>query len=624
MKKSFSTRLSLNILLIVSILFIISLGVVAVSSHKLIADEATRSAQNILKATISEIEVPLNTIEVSTQAIAGIARYTFGDESQIQGLTCQAVGKNPLIVGCAIAFPKGGYQGRELFSPYCYRDSASQDIISINLGHDNYDFTQEEWFKVPFETKKPHWSNPYYDQNGGKQLMTTYSVPIIDEKGEVLAIVTADMPLQWMEDKVGSIRPYEHSFTSILCPDNTVIGIPDTALLQQGHEMLKNNQRVAAIIEEMKKGNDSVMRFANGATTYFTTFGPLHNGWSLSIICSYRDVLARSSQMHIILFFIGLIGLLIMFIICYRRIRRLTRPITELSDSALSMAKGNFNTQLPEITSEDEMLQLRDAFAFMQTSIKNYINELQTTTAANNRMEGELSVARDIQLGMLSHDFPANIHALLTPAKEVGGDLYDFMVKDGNLYFAIGDVSGKGAPAALLMAITRSALRFVVNLGLPLKEVMSRVNNSIAEANSNDMFVTLFIGRINLSTGHLQYCNAGHNPIIVITPDGDPYYLKAKANLAAGLFADFPYEEESLNLPKGSRLLLYTDGVSEAEDKDKAQYGDDRLLQWTSSSIAHNLDSEEKSVVDALYESVKDFTQDAPQNDDITIMSIKI
>lgn len=623
MHKSFSKRLSLNILALVSCVFVIALVIVALSSHQLIANEATRSAQNMLHAAISEMELPLNTIEVSTQATAEIAPYTFDDPGAIQSLTCSMVTRNPMIVGSAIAFAPNAYPGHKLYAPYCYRDSAQGTIISTRLDKNGYDYTQEEWFSVPFKTRKPHWSNPYFDINGGQQYMSTYSIPIFDAKGNVLAIITADLPLQWMETKVNSIRPYEHSFTSILCPNGTVLGIKDTNMLREGRQMTADNKQIAAIVNEMRKGNDSVMQFSDRGNLSFAVFGPLHNGWSLSIICSYRDVLKLNTRMHMLLILIGSLGLTAMFFLCYRAIRRLTHPISELSAAALNMAKGDFNTTLPEISTNDEMQQLRDAFDYLQHSIRSYVSELKTTTAANSRMEGELNVARDIQLGMLSSDFPPQLHALLEPAKEVGGDLYDFH-KEGNLlYFTIGDVSGKGAPAALLMAITRASLHFVTNRGMSLGDVMSAVNKSICEANSNNMFVTVFIGRFNLDTGELVYCNAGHNPIIIAPTDGEAYYLKAKPNLALGLLPDFVYEGERLVVEGDAHLILYTDGVTEAEQQDHTQFGEERLLAFANSPAVRNNQSTAQQVTDGLYAEVRRFTGDMLQNDDITILSIQ-
>ena len=330
---------------------------------------------------------------------------------------------------------------------------------------------------------------------------------------------------------------------------------------------------------------------------------------------------AAPVEMALILLLVGILGLVILFFICRREIRRMTRPVTELSVSALNMAKGNFKAKLPDINSQDEMRRLRDSFVYLQNSISDYIGQLKTTRSDNERMESELNVARTIQMGMLSTDFPPQLHALLNPAKEVGGDLYDFIQKGDVLHFAVGDVSGKGVPASLVMSITRAMLHFVATLDLPLNESVSRINNSVADANSNDMFVTMFIGRINLKTLRMDYCNAGHNPPVIITPGGTPRFLPVKSNLAAGLMEQFPYEDEYIDLEPGTRLVAYTDGVTEAENDDFALYGEDRLLEAVKQNEAAG---DEKTVVENIYRSVKGFTGSHPQSDDITIMSLKV
>ena len=321
------------------------------------------------------------------------------------------------------------------------------------------------------------------------------------------------------------------------------------------------------------------------------------------------------------LLLVAVVGLIIVYFMCRREIRRMTRPVTELSVSALNMAKGNFKANLPEIASKDEMLRLRDSFVYLQNSISDYIGQLKTTRSDNERMESELNVARTIQMGMLNTDFPPQLHAMLKPAKEVGGDLYDFIRKGDVLHIAVGDVSGKGVPASLVMAITRAMLHFVATLDLPLNESVSRINNSVADSNSNDMFVTLFIARINLKTLRMDYCNAGHNPPVIISPDGEPRFLPVKSNLAAGLLEHFPYEDEHIDLEPGTRIVAYTDGVTEAENDSLELYGEDRLMEDIKQLKA---DMDEETVVKDIYQSVKSFTARHPQSDDITIMSLKV
>ena len=287
-------------------------------------------------------------------------------------------------------------------------------------------------------------------------------------------------------------------------------------------------------------------------------------------VLSHESAKASTLVITLSMLLVGVVGLIIVYLVCRREIRRMTRPVTELSVSALNMAKGNFKAKLPEINSQDEMLRLRDSFVYLQNSISDYIGQLKTTRSDNERMESELNVARTIQMGMLCTDFPPQLHALLKPAKEVGGDLYDFIRKGDVLHFAVGDVSGKGVPASLVMSITRAMLHFVATLDLPLNESVSRINNSVADTNSNDMF---------------------------------------------------PYQDEHIDLVPGTRLIAYTDGVTEAENDRLELFGEDRLMENIRLLKA---DMDESSVVKQIYQSVKSFTTGHPQSDDITIMSLHV
>lgn len=631
-RKSFSSRLSWRIIGIVSGILVTILLVVAIVSHQLIAEEATRATQHILHGTISDIEKPLNEVEVVTKTVAAHTLSMMGTDAN--GKSANAAGVDPmeqlvkytvegdsLVCGSYVIVPSciGNliYYGCEL---------PSGDIAAGSMVDDAMDSPADMLVTTAKEKKDAFWIPPHKSLVDSGKMVASYCEPVYLPGTEQLAcIVVSDLGVDWMEKKVEELRPYKNSLTTISCSDDCIVGIKDTAIIAQIRKSFAEDKELAALGEDMKLGKDSIRRrIGKGRTLSFVVYGPLHNGWMVSIVCQYRDVLERSSRMHINLIMIGLLGLVVLFFACRRSIRRMTRPITELSESALNIAKGNFNAELPEIKSQDEMMRLRDSFMYMQNSIADYIEELKTTTRANERMESELNVARNIQMGMLHTDFPPQLYALLRPAKEVGGDLYDFVLKDDHLYLAIGDVSGKGVPASLMMAITRASLRFVAGLGLPMDQTMNRINNCVTDTNSNNMFVTLFSARIDLKTGRMEYCNAGHNPIIIVPPDGEPYFLKAKANLAVGLFSDFPYEAESIDLKPGTRVVAYTDGVNEAEKADKSMYGNDRLLAYVSSPKVRASATTEREVVEGLLESVTAFTDGNPQNDDITIMSVKI
>lgn len=623
-KRSFANSLSWRIIGVVSAIFFVVMLVIAIVSHQIIADEATRSTQHILHGTISELEKPLTTVEISTQAVASYMSQMLSQPEMLQMIASRTVEMSELTNGCAILFvcPDGSIDTTRT-AVFSYLDGDGVHPFRP----DNQQLRQLSglWnLEQIHQTKTPLWTVPYTPLDSSSSRVVSYCFPLVDSMLNVYAIVSSDMVIDQIESTVEELRPYDNSIATLIFDEKNIVGLKDSDsdLISRFRSSFSGSSSFDETVEDLKSDKDSIRRrVGKGRYMSFVVYGPLHNGWKLSITCPYKEVLRRSSQMHVALLIIGLIGLGIIYFVCRRVIRRMTRPITELSVSALNMAKGNFKAELPKITSQDEMLRLRDSFVYMQNSIADYIEQLRTTTTANERMESELNVARNIQMGMLRTDFPPQLYALLNPAKEVGGDLYDFTLKGDQLYFAIGDVSGKGVPASLMMAITRAALRFVAGLGLSMNETLSRINYSVSDTNSNNMFVTLFVGRINMRTLRMDFCNAGHNPLVILPPDGKPYFLKAKANLAIGLFEDFTYEAESMDLLPGTRIIAYTDGVNEAENAANELYGNDRMME-TIGQIDRNMDGH--TAVNLLFDSVKKFADGNPQNDDITIMSILV
>ena len=259
----------------------------------------------------------------------------------------------------------------------------------------------------------------------------------------------------------------------------------------------------------------------------------------------------------------------------------------------------------------------------MQHSLVSYIDELKTTTAQKASIENELKVASDIQMSMVPRLFPAfpsrkdiDLYASMTPAKEVGGDLYDFFIQDEILYFCVGDVSGKGIPASLFMAVTRNLFRIVAQQGLPPAEIASHINNILAVDNDRAMFVTMFIGKADLRTGHLDYCNCGHNAPVV---DGQLLEMQY-ANQPLGLWEDDPFYGESIDNFRGRQFLLYTDGLNEAENAEKELLGNDRMIELMQD--AQDMDA--RHVVDMLKAAVEEHRAGADPNDDLTLLCLTI
>lgn len=624
---SFSKRLSIYILTLAATLFVITIFVVGAFSRSILIDEAEEKVTNLLDATIGDIESILSNIEAATLNSVWIVKENLDDAEYIATIPEHLVKENPYIIGSTVAFIPNFYESKgKYYAPYTYIEEATGKVHSVQMGNENYEYTILDWFLIPSLLKKPWWSEPYYDDGGGGQMMITYSVPILNEDNEVFAVLTADVNLKALTKYAEAIKPYKESYVMLISANASFISNPDTASILKESifstilSLKKENPELMELGKSMVEGETGIGKFVDDdGIKCFAAYGPVMNGWSMAIVCKYQSVLEKLNTMGLVLALVLIIGLALLVFITQRIISRLTEPLYLFSNSAREIAQGNFNAKLPEIHSKDEMLQLHNSFEYMQTSLTNYISELQTVTAAKQRIESELSIARDIQLGMVPKNFSERVHAFLFPAKEVGGDLYDFIEKDGCFYFAIGDVSGKGIPAALYMAITRSSFRYLANQGLNVKDVVCGMNTSVSEGNDTDMFVTFFVGKLHLDTGLLEYCNAGHNSIIIVNPDGTANYLRAKANMVGGVFNGFDYQDEQVQLHHGSHLVLYTDGVTEAEKENKDQYGEERLL-----SLVNNINKNSvMQITEDILTDVRKFTDGAEQNDDITIMTVK-
>ena len=304
--------------------------------------------------------------------------------------------------------------------------------------------------------------------------------------------------------------------------------------------------------------------------------------------------------------------------------KTISRPIVDLTEMTRRIAGGDF-TQRVAISAKNEIGALAASFNEMTRRLNESIEHLKETTAAKERIERELQIAHEIQMSMVPKIFPPfpdrsefDIFAALVPAKEVGGDLYDFFfIDDEHLCFAVGDVSGKGVPASLFMAVTKTLFRATAgNVGSP-SEILARLNNDICRDNESGMFVTFFCGILNVRTGQVDYSNGGHNLPYYLHYDGvSP--LENFGGRSLGLMERSPYASGRMVLRPGETLLLYTDGVTEAMNLSRTLYSDERLEQF----LGTNRGSAPRQIIDDLISDVRHFAGEAPQSDDITVLAL--
>ena len=265
--------------------------------------------------------------------------------------------------------------------------------------------------------------------------------------------------------------------------------------------------------------------------------------------------------------------------------------------------------------------------------LEDAYNKLEETTTVKERIESELRIAREIQMGMVPHVFNTfpkelgiDLYASMTPAKEVGGDLYDFFLKDKKLYICVGDVSGKGVPASMTMAVAVNLFRSVAKEGFSPAHIATRINDTLSADNESSIFVTMFIAEIDLETGRMDFCNAGHNPPVIVNnqlKSDNPkrsYFINMESNAPIGLWTEMEYIGESIDNIKGYTLLIYTDGLTEAENEEQEQHGEERLLELMRKDEFVNAES----TVNMILGDVASHVGSADQSDDLTILCLRI
>lgn len=628
-RESFSFRLSIYIVCAAAFVFILAFFSYFHSARSSVRSESIERAEVSLDNTILQIDQVLSSVETALQSFSWLVADKLDQPDYMYVLTQQMLRSNPYVIGSAIAFEPSFYPEKGvMFSPYSYREG--EEIHSKQLGTKDYDYHHMDWYLIPKLLEKPYWSEPYYDEGGADVIMTTYSCPLYDADGNLYAVFTADISLEWFTEKVEAIKPYPNSF-------NMMIGRGGKFLVHWDKEAILNETVFATSHlvngEEMKSMGHKMVAcergmesFGNGNNELTMFYAPIKaTGWSVAVACLHSDVFAGVDKLLNRIVTIGVLGLLSLAVFCYMTIRRLVAPLTRFAGSATEIAQGNFTASLPTIHTRDEMKTLHDSFEHMQQSLVAYISELKETTANKERIESELRIAREIQMGMIPKIFPAfperddlDLYANLIPAKEVGGDLYDFFIEDDKLYFIVGDVSGKGVPASLVMAVTCRLFRTVASHFHTPEEIVTSLNDTLAENNESNMFCTFFLGILDLQTGEMQYCNAGHNAPVLLH-DGKHEFMEVVPNLPLGLFEGFVYEGQQCTLSKGDSLLLYTDGVTEAENVDKQLYSDEHLLEFLQ---AHQCDRPTE-IVENLLADISSHAAGAEQSDDITIMYLK-
>jgi sigma-B regulation protein RsbU (phosphoserine phosphatase) len=384
--------------------------------------------------------------------------------------------------------------------------------------------------------------------------------------------------------------------------------------------------RLGPIVQKMLAGEQGFVRVDFEGRPFRLTYRPLSRaGWSLAALYPEDELLAEVGWLRTVEGLLALGGLSVLALVVVVLSRRLTRPLRALAASAGQIARGDLDASLPPVESRDEVGALAASFHHMRGSLKEYIRNLRETTAAKERLEGEIKVARRIQVDMLpppSAGGPGDgfeLGATLVPARAVGGDLFDHFRGGSRVFFLVGDVSGKGIAAALFMARAKTVFEAVASREVDPAALLATVNRSLCRDNDAGMFVTAVVGVLDLTSGELALAVAGHEPPVLVPADGTPELVSVEGGRVLGLIEASEFPLNRLRLGQGDAVVLYTDGVSEAQDAEGGFFGLERLVA-TAAGMRHEAAS---SLTDGVLEAVRTFAGGAPQSDDITILTLR-
>lgn len=622
--KSISKRLTLRIMMVVLAMMAVIAGVVYFTVSEYMDDEAEMRFQIVVMRAHREIQRRLSDVYVATNNNVHEIERDIDDPDRLYDHLERIVKENPWIVSCGLLFVPDYYPEKgKYFVPFATRDTA--DVVSVmRIDTVYHDYFEDDWYVARMESDSADWVDPYFEDPQlttyiTPRLLTTYAVPIHNREGRPVAVLCSDLSLEDLRnDMLQKVRQGKRNYEqNEKHPSyNCIIDRNGRYVLHPDRDRMLKDTLDAKVTFKGKEG--TVSAIVDGVPSWIFYRHLKYVEWTVMMVVPENLIQRHGRMLNTIILLVMLIGLAAIYLFCRQQIRKVTSPLHRFARSAEEVAKGNFNAPLPDIRDDDEIRLLRDSFGNMQQSLSRYIDELKTTTAQKSAIESELSVARRIQMSMLKTETPHRpdlmIKATLAPAKAVGGDFYDFFVRDNCLYFCIGDVAGKGVPAALVMTTACGGFRLLSESESEPVRIVSRMNEMIIRNNSITIFVTFFAGVLNLETGHLRYCNAGHIPPLV---NGE--VLPVNSNLPIGTLSDWEYTTQEADLAPGSTLFLYTDGLNEAEDAQNHMFGKKRILE-----VMQSAQQEPQTLIERMKQAVADFVGDTEQSDDLTMLMIHL
>ncbi|MGH8026989.1 MAG: SpoIIE family protein phosphatase [Pseudoxanthomonas sp.] len=626
---SLRTRIALWSGALTVILLLLITAAIAWLARDMILDDAKRNTTASAQEAAQRLTVQMRSVAITTTGLTDLVAASTLDPDELTATLRAMVRATPGANGALLVLdPVHGHP--ELgYARYIAANGKDRDLLA-----DGYDYRSQKWYQRTLAAGSGWWSEPYRNQTAGGVWMVTYNLPLrpTARGGSARGMVSLDLPLTTLTDHFESLANLPGWRVSLVAPGGTLAANPEpgVALSMTLDQYIQRSGRsdLAAAAEAVRLNRAA--QFSHQDTRSgerrYTVVEPIgDSGWSLLVAQSYQLIVARLNQALWQLAAVGMLLALISMLVVQRLAKRISRPVEHLAASTTRLAHGDYDWPVPHTGRSDEVGLMARTLEHARTSIQQQLVEIGEMGAARQKLESELSIARDIQLAMLS---PARVmergqarleaYAMLEAAKAVGGDFYSFIERGDELWFAIGDVSDKGVPAALFMARTVTVLEVAAHASSSPDQVLVEASRHLVEGNDTCMFATVLCGRIDVRSGQCSLANAGHDAPLLLHADGRVETIAAETGPPLGFEISSRFPLWQGRLEPGASLMAYTDGVTEAFNPDNQAFGSERLLAALRSGYSAQDNCRH------LIAEVHRFAAAAPQSDDITVLAIRL
>ena len=584
MNKKSKIIIAVRILIALMATFLIGNGIAYYDTKEKIYAEADRVAAKDVDNILLYTDKLLGECQASAYNFNGLIGYeTMQSEALYERLE-QFLCYNPHLYGVVVAFEPDMIESHHIAVPADFLHGNKKDGFQHIRIDSLYDYTKYEWYKHTKACNHANWGEPLRASDG--KLIAPFCIPLHTKDNKFLGVMCADISLEGLSKKLIEAAPFPDATICMLDKNLKFIAHPNqdyvlNMTLDSLYRTISSGANIQ-IYKDMKEGKRSSHSFSVNGNKHIVYYAPIEKAnWTIAIDCTHDNIYSQVDIVKRNMLLTMIFGMVIFSFVCWKLIQR--------------------------------------------------IEQYEQVATQRALMKRELTIASKIQMEMIPDNQASpehkelDVYGFIKTAKSVGGDFYDYFTRDDKFFFCLGDVSGKGVPASLFMAVIHALFRNVSRHISNPSEIVKTLNIGLSERNEMNMFCTMFVGALDLKTGHLDFCNAGHNAPIICRKkeDGsnDIHFMKPKTNIAIGVDGDFDYQVEDTVFHPGDSIFLYTDGISEAENINHEMFGDNATLKTftRAKACAHSA----QDVVKYIYNTIAKYTTNAEQSDDITMLMVE-